>query len=83
VRHRFPALSFTVLVCLALLSAAGVLFTESVLLEMRPGGHDIRAGDVDGDGDIDIVSKIWSVWSGNSNGGNVHIDYLENLRKSR
>ena len=28
-------------------------------------GHDILAGDVDGDGDLDIVSKIWNADSGN------------------
>ena len=61
------------------LAGSGVEFAERVILDARLGGHDVRAGDVDGDGDIDIVSKIWNVWSGNANSGRVHVDYLENL----
>ena len=34
--------------------------------------------DVDGDGDLDILSKIWNVWSENANGGTEHVDVLEN-----
>jgi hypothetical protein len=50
-----------------------------VILDQRLGGHDAWIGDIDGDGDIDIAAKIWSVWSGNSNGGRVHVDWMENL----
>lgn len=50
-------------------------------LEIKLGGHDAIAADVDGDGDIDILSKIWSGWSGNGNEGRVHADWLENLSK--
>jgi len=56
-------------------------FEERVILDVKLGGHDAHVGDVDGDGDIDIVSKIWRVWDGNSNRGRVHIDLLENLRR--
>ncbi|MBI4906992.1 MAG: VCBS repeat-containing protein [Acidobacteria bacterium] len=55
-----------------------VEFEERVILDARLGGHDVWTGDVDGDGDIDIVSKIWRVWGGNGNGGRVHVDWLEN-----
>jgi hypothetical protein len=56
-------------------------FEERVVLDSRLGGHDAWVGDVDGDGDIDIVSKIWRVWNGNGNGGRVHVDWLENLAR--
>jgi hypothetical protein len=56
-------------------------FEERVILDSRLGGHDAWVGDVDKDGDIDIVSKIWRVWPGNSNSGRVHVDWLENLTR--
>jgi len=58
-----------------------VRFVEHVILDARLGGHDVRVADVDGDGDLDIVSKIWNVWRENANGGRVHVDYLENLTR--
>jgi hypothetical protein len=54
-------------------------FEERVILDNRLGGHDAWVGDVDGDGDVDIVSKIWRVWPESGNGGHVHVDWLENL----
>jgi hypothetical protein len=63
-------------------SQGGTLgFDERVILDSRLGGHDAWIGDVDGDGDIDIVSKIWRVWAGNGNNGRVHVDWLENLAR--
>jgi hypothetical protein len=56
-------------------------FDERVILDSRLGGHDAWVGDVGGDGDIDIVSKIWRVWTGNGNNGRVHVDWLENLSR--
>jgi len=53
-------------------------FTERVIFNGRLGGHDAMAADVDGDGDLDILSKIWNVWSENANGGVEHVDVLEN-----
>ena len=35
-------------------------------------------GDVDGDGDPDIVSKVWVRWEDNANGGRFHAGYFEN-----
>ena len=58
-----------------------VRFVERVVLDQKLGGHDVWVGDVDGDGDADIVSKIWSVWKENGNGGKVHLDWLENMKK--
>jgi hypothetical protein len=59
----------------------GLKFREDILLDTKLGGHELQAGDVDGDGDIDIVSKAWGPRPWNGNGGNMHVDYLENLLK--
>jgi len=42
----------------------------------NPGWHDAQLGDVDGDGDIDIVSKVW-----NADGITYHADYWRNELK--
>ena len=39
----------------------------------NPGWHDAEIGDVDGDGDFDIVTKIWS-----KDGPTLHADYWRN-----
>lgn len=63
------------------LAGSPVGFEEQVILDAKLGGHDLRAADLDGDGDLDIVSKVWSVWEGNGNGGRPHLDWLENLTR--
>jgi hypothetical protein len=37
----------------------GQRFVEHVILDARLGGHLAVAADVDGDGDLDIISKLW------------------------
>ena len=59
----------------------GGKFEEHVVLDKNFGGHDVKFGDADGDGDLDAYFKIWSAHSGNSYGGEPHVDYLENLTK--
>ena len=49
------------------------VFTPQVIQEDNPGWHDACLGDVDGDGDIDIVSKIWE-----KDGATYHADYWRN-----
>ena len=53
-------------------------FKERVIFDGRLGGHDALVGDVDGDGDLDIFSKVWNLWPENGNNGKEHADYLEN-----
>ena len=48
-------------------------FAPLVIHEGNPGWHDVSVGDVDGDGDPDLVSKIW-----NKDGPTYHADYWRN-----
>jgi hypothetical protein len=54
-------------------------FATHVLLDRNLGGHETRFGDVDGDGDIDFVSKPWTPSRENGVGGRMHAIFLENL----
>jgi hypothetical protein len=57
----------------------GERFVERVILDAGLGGHEAVVADVDGDGDVDIASKLWRPRPDNANGGRNHADYLENL----
>jgi len=48
-------------------------FKPVVIHTDNPGWHDAVLGDVDGDGDIDIVTKVW-----NKDGEYYHADYWRN-----
>ncbi len=52
------------------------LFIPEVIQLDNPGWHDAQLGDVDGDGDTDIVSKVW-----NADGPAYHLDYWSNRMK--
>jgi len=56
-------------------------WAEHIILDTKLGGHELQVGDVDHDGDIDIVSKAWGPRPWNGNGGRMHVDFLENLWK--
>lgn len=49
------------------------VFAPQVIPEDNPGWHDACRSDMEGDGDIDIVSKIW-----NKDGSAYHADYWRN-----
>jgi hypothetical protein len=61
----------------------GGAFVERVILDNGLGGHEAVAADVDGDGDIDICSKLWEPRKDNANGGRNHADFIENLSVSK
>ncbi len=56
-------------------------FTEHIVLDEKLGGHELQVGDVDGDGDIDIVSKVWGSLPWNGAGGKIHVDFMENTAR--
>ena len=58
----------------------GGRFVEHVIFDGRLGGPLAVAADFDGDGDLDLISKLWRPWDDNANGGRNHLDFLENLR---
>ena len=58
-------------------------FVEHVVLNAKLGGHEAVVGDMDGDGDLDMRSKLWRPIRSNANAGKNHFDYLENLTASR
>ena len=53
-------------------------FKPVVIHVDNPGWHDVSLGDVDGDGDIDIVSKVW-----HADTPFYHADYWRNDRKKQ
>ena len=64
-------------------SLDSTLFTHHYASRDLPGSKGwgyglVPPADVDGDGDLDILSKVWNVWGDNANGGVEHVDVLEN-----
>ena len=57
---------------------SNIKFIERVIYDNKLGGHDALVGDIDGDGDLDIYSKVWNLWPGSANEGVEHGDYFEN-----
>jgi hypothetical protein len=61
------------------LDGKGQNFAERIVLDENIGGHDVKFGDVDGDGDLDAYFKVWANYEHNALGGKPHVDFLENL----
>lgn len=59
----------------------GLAWREHVVLDINLGGHECVAGDVDGDGDIDILGKPWIPHPQNALGGKSFVVYLENAAR--
>lgn len=57
----------------------GSEWVEHVILDINLGGHELVAGDIRGNGKIDIMSKPWSPSPNNQVGGKVFVIYLENI----
>ena len=53
-------------------------FKPIVIHEDNPGWHDAVLVDVDGDGDMDIINKVW-----NADSPNYHLDFWRNDIKER
>jgi hypothetical protein len=61
----------------------GANFVERVILDNGLGGHEAVVADVDGDGDLDVCSKLWRPRKDNTNEGRNHADFVENLLISK
>ena len=61
------------------LDGKGGEFAEHVVLDENFGGHDVKFGDADGDGDLDAYFKTWETLPSNGYGGQPHVNFLENV----
>ena len=57
----------------------GHQWREHVILDVNLGGHECVAGDVTGDGKLDILGKPWVPHKDNALGGKSFVVFLENL----
>ena len=61
------------------LDGRGTAWHEHVILDANLGGHDTMAGDVTGNGRLDLVSKPWTPHKDNALGGRPFVVFLENV----
>ncbi|MDQ3003114.1 MAG: VCBS repeat-containing protein [Fibrobacterota bacterium] len=57
----------------------GASYVRRVIFAGNMGGHESQIVDMDGDGDIDIISREHDPKSYNAVGGKKHIDWMENV----
>lgn len=58
------------------LSADGS-WRKHVLLDANLGSHTVSVGDFDGDGNLELVGKVWRANKINGAGGKNHVDFLK------
>ena len=55
---------------------------ENVVIDNGMAGHDMACGDVDGDGDPDLVAKVWNAYAADSGTWGTeepeYVSYIEN-----
>ncbi len=56
-----------------------VSWREHVISDINLGGHEIVAGDVTGDGKLDIIGKPWNPSPKNALGGRGYVLFLHNV----
>jgi hypothetical protein len=61
------------------LDGRGLRWREHVILDINLGGHECQAGDVTGDGKLDILGKPWIPHKENALGGKSFVLFLENI----
>lgn len=61
------------------LDGRGTRWHEHVILDANLGGHEALAGDVTGNGRLDVISKPWRAHSDNAVGGRPFVVFLENV----
>ncbi len=57
--------------------AADGVWHKHVLLDANLGSHTASVGDFDGDGNLEIVGKVWRANKVNGAGGKNHVDFLQ------
>lgn len=57
-------------------------WNRQVLLDANLGSHSARAADFDGDGNLEIVGKVWRANRVNGAGGKNHVDFLKQSNRS-
>jgi hypothetical protein len=61
------------------LDGRGGAWKEHVILDANLGGHEALAGDLTGNGRLDLIGKPWTPHPQNALGGRMFVVFLENI----